>query len=312
LDRIENVETENGFAFKFVFANGVELLTPTVEITGGTGETIESVEQDFSSTRNAFKLVFNTSTGRTFTSDDIIAPVEIYQMDVISVDVISQVNNGFNLKTTIQTVINGGENSGGLFNYLVPIVSGEGIVTDVDETGKQIEIHLDTEILNNLARALKTPVSAPTSTELVAVDITGTQTMLTIGEGLGVENGALYSIRERNFHSRGALYTWLLLNWEKVLFYEISINNTNYKCEQQVEKTGNIMYFRFFRVDYTQENNVFFLGGYFSDYDTIATQGTQLSIESEGVVVTSLGSSQHIPDEGWNSLGLSVKVVFRG
>ncbi len=84
LDRIEKIETETSFAFKFVFANGVEMLTPTVEI-------------------------------------------------------------------------------------------------------------LDESTLNELARALKTPVSAPASTEIVAVDNTGAQTMLTVGAGLSIESGALKS-----------------------------------------------------------------------------------------------------------------------
>ena len=49
--------------------------------------------------------------------------------------------------------------------------------------------HATTEINNRLQK----PTTAPSATQLVAVDNTNTQTMLNIGDGLSVENGALKS-----------------------------------------------------------------------------------------------------------------------
>lgn len=48
-----------------------------------------------------------------------------------------------------------------------------------------------TEITPNVMRALKTPISAPSSTELVGVDGSNAQTMIGIGDGLSIENGTL-------------------------------------------------------------------------------------------------------------------------
>lgn len=53
-------------------------------------------------------------------------------------------------------------------------------------TGAQIDAGVD-----KANKALVKPDSAPQSTSLVAVDTTNTQTMLAIGDGLSVENGAL-------------------------------------------------------------------------------------------------------------------------
>jgi hypothetical protein len=48
-----------------------------------------------------------------------------------------------------------------------------------------------TQITPDVARALKTPMSAPATTKLVAVDTTNSQEMITIGNNLTLENGIL-------------------------------------------------------------------------------------------------------------------------
>ena len=48
-----------------------------------------------------------------------------------------------------------------------------------------------TQITPDVARALKTPMSAPATTKLVAVDTTNSQEMITIGENLTLSNGIL-------------------------------------------------------------------------------------------------------------------------
>jgi outer membrane murein-binding lipoprotein Lpp len=48
-----------------------------------------------------------------------------------------------------------------------------------------------TQIIPDVARALKTPISTPATTKLVAVDNTNSQEMITIGDNLTLENGTL-------------------------------------------------------------------------------------------------------------------------
>ena len=55
------------------------------------------------------------------------------------------------------------------------------------QTGEQIQKDLD-KIEND---ALVKPNIAPSATSILAIDSTNTQTMLTVGNGLNVENGAL-------------------------------------------------------------------------------------------------------------------------
>ena len=55
------------------------------------------------------------------------------------------------------------------------------------QTGEQIQKDLD-KIEND---ALVKPGIAPSATSILAVDSTNTQTMLAVGNGLNVENGAL-------------------------------------------------------------------------------------------------------------------------
>lgn len=74
---------------------------------------------------------------------------------------------------------------------IIPLTSGEGIVIDVDINGDALEVHLDAEVTAKLARALVTPMSAPASISLVAVDPSNAQTMLTLGSGLSVSGGVL-------------------------------------------------------------------------------------------------------------------------
>lgn len=84
-------------------------------------------------------------------------------------------------------------NAGHLTNIDIslPIIGSESIIVDGTEDGKAVELHLDAEITNKLARQLSTPMSRPASTELVAIDNTNSQVNLHIGYGLKVENGTI-------------------------------------------------------------------------------------------------------------------------
>lgn len=76
-------------------------------------------------------------------------------------------------------------------NLAEKIKGSESVIVDVAEDEQSLEIHLDAEVTSDISRSLKTPVSAPTDTSIVAVDSANAQTMLKIGDGLSVENGEL-------------------------------------------------------------------------------------------------------------------------
>lgn len=67
----------------------------------------------------------------------------------------------------------------------------DGIVVGLDSTETKLSLHLNNDITNKLSRTLVAPVSTPSTTELVAVDNSGNQTMLELGTGLNIENGVL-------------------------------------------------------------------------------------------------------------------------
>lgn len=76
-------------------------------------------------------------------------------------------------------------------SMFLAVKGSESIVIDVDESGTFFDIHLDADIVTKLSRVLVTPMSAPASVSLVAVDTSNVQTMLTLGDGLSVSGGVL-------------------------------------------------------------------------------------------------------------------------
>ena len=71
------------------------------------------------------------------------------------------------------------------------IVDSDSIVVGSD--GNNIKFELANTINNKISKALVVPMTAPSATELVAVDDGNSQTMVEIGEGLVLENGVLKS-----------------------------------------------------------------------------------------------------------------------
>lgn len=65
----------------------------------------------------------------------------------------------------------------------------ESIVAMVD--GDKLKLELNADITNQISKSLVVPMVAPVSTELVAIDDGNSQTMLSVGDGLKVENGVL-------------------------------------------------------------------------------------------------------------------------
>lgn len=99
-------------------------------------------------------------------------------------------DNGVNIEASFEVAV-GEEILEIPSTMCLPLKGSESIVIDVDESGEFIDIHLDADIAAKLGRVLLTPMSAPASVSLVAVDTSNAQTMLTLGDGLSVENGVL-------------------------------------------------------------------------------------------------------------------------
>lgn len=99
-------------------------------------------------------------------------------------------DNGINIEASFEVVV-GEEILEIPSTMYLPLKGSESIVIDVDESGDFIEIHLDADIAAKLGRVLVTPMSAPASVSLVAVDTSNAQTMLTLGDGLSVSDGVL-------------------------------------------------------------------------------------------------------------------------
>lgn len=99
-------------------------------------------------------------------------------------------DNGVNIEASFEVAV-GEEILEIPSTMYLPLKGSESIVIDVDESGDFIDIHLDAAIVTKLLRVLVTPMSAPASVSLVAVDTSNAQTLLTLGNGLSVSGGVL-------------------------------------------------------------------------------------------------------------------------
>lgn len=71
------------------------------------------------------------------------------------------------------------------------IKGSETIVVDVDEFDNALEIHLDSDIIHKIDRALLLPLTPPTTSKLVGVDQTNSQNLLNVGTNLLIEDDTL-------------------------------------------------------------------------------------------------------------------------
>ena len=78
-------------------------------------------------------------------------------------------------------------------NKLISVLGDSSSVVASISNDKVI-LELDGSITSKLAKSLVTPMSAPTATQLVAVDDGNSQTMIDIGDGLSLEDGTLKAI----------------------------------------------------------------------------------------------------------------------
>ena len=69
----------------------------------------------------------------------------------------------------------------------------ETVVSMLSDDGSKIKLQLSASQVNRIMKALTTPTIAPSETELVAIDDGNSQVLLTIGDGLVIEDGELKS-----------------------------------------------------------------------------------------------------------------------
>lgn len=163
----------------------VQWLKNLDEILKNSGlETIEKVDVE-----NGVKLVFKFAGGTTIESP-VINKINTLDIEADSVKLALTDRNGVLIEYYTTLTVNG-ENVESNIKILFPIKGSESVIVDVDEDGTAIEIHLDADILNDISRSLKIPLVNPSATELVAVTASKEQKMLTVGNGLKIENDTL-------------------------------------------------------------------------------------------------------------------------
>lgn len=179
------------FKLKFIFESGDTVETPVITYPEGGRIDAINVNQDETSFQFIFTLKDGTELYTPFiTFPDALARVRyVHQGDIQS---ISASNNGIHINGRM-TLADGNNIVVTVYDNEVdiPLVGSDTVVIDVTEDGKKFEIHLDAEVTAKLSRTLLTPVSAPASTSIVAVDTANAQGFLTLGNGLHISNGAL-------------------------------------------------------------------------------------------------------------------------
>lgn len=198
---VVNVGTESAAVLDFVIPRGRdgldgEGIAATVEVgtvTTGAAGTDASVINVGNEQRAILNFVIpRGDTGATGESGS--AGVGFDDADEISINDgninITAGDNGVNIEASFEVAV-GEEILEIPSTMYLPLKGSESIVIDVDESGDFIDIHLDADIAAKLGRVLMTPMSAPASVSLVAVDTSNAQTMLTLGEGLSVSGGVL-------------------------------------------------------------------------------------------------------------------------
>lgn len=111
------------------------------------------------------------------------------------------------------------------------IVDSDTIVHSV--SGGKVQLNLDAEIQSQISKALVTPMSIPSATELVAVDNTGSQKMVEIGEGLSLENGTLKA-------TGGVSGNFVTIDTTQVVSGEKTFDNLKAKTEYTESAGGTV------------------------------------------------------------------------
>lgn len=137
------------------------------------------------------QLTFTTASGgqteQSTIGATIIVPIE--GSDDIVVDANEQGNGAsIHLDNDIVTQIQSSVKNSQMLRNL--IVDSATIVSAIDGQGKLV-FYVDASITNKLAKALVTPMSAPTSTEIVCIDDNNSQINVDLSDELKIENNEL-------------------------------------------------------------------------------------------------------------------------
>lgn len=116
-------------------------------------------------------------------SNDALETVEIIQVDETHIKLKFVFKSG---EFVTSNEINIGQ--GVTIEQIQNLIKGsDTVIFDLDETNTKLEIRLDNDIINKLARALLLPVSSLGQKALVGIDHTNSQAMFKFGDGLEVD-----------------------------------------------------------------------------------------------------------------------------
>ena len=154
------------------------------------------------------------------------------------------------------------------------ITSGTPVVTE-EKTTTPITVTLTDETTQNFNveakngsganNALTKPTTAPSATQIVAVDNTNTQTMLNIGDGLSVENGSLKASGKLYTHS---IFINSTTNTETILITLTIITKSEEIFTYETLKTfltNRIVVVNGFKWQNIDNNRIYFINQIFGD-----------------------------------------------
>lgn len=195
--------SETKIKLKFTFANGDYVESPVLTLPRGEQGEAATVEVGTVTTGEAgtSAIVTNVGTGQNAVLNFVI-PRGNTGATGVGFDNASNIeqNSGILSLTNVVTglkvaakfkITAGGEVYEIPSTMHIPLKGSGSIVIDVDESGNYFNIHLDANIVSKINRALVTPAIAPSSTSIVAVNTSKSQTMLDIGYGLKLEGNTL-------------------------------------------------------------------------------------------------------------------------
>lgn len=163
------------------------------------------------------------------------------------------------------------------------------------------------------ANALKLPQTAPESTEIVAIDNTGAQTALTIGEGLSVENGTLKSMggggNEIIFANRAACLAWLNNNQDKIILKALFVSamaNLNLTYNDILYVDNNWYFQNFIASNIGISYERLLIG----TENIVLTSGGNIQVGDGGTVTGRQGTDTTITDENITQISAQIKLYY--
>ena len=180
------------------------------------------------------RAILNFVIPRGDTGEEGSAGVGFDDADEISINDgninITAGDNGVNIEASFEVAV-GEEILEIPSTMYLPFKGSESVVIDVDESGDFVEIHLDADIAAKLGRVLVTPMSAPASVSLVAVDTSNAQAMLTLGDGLSVSGGVLSASGGGGGGASGGFHVTFTGTPSKVWYADGSTKTSNFSSD---------------------------------------------------------------------------------